>query len=264
MSDELASDIQKPDIGSLVTLYQFDATKMGAPSIWYFTQAVQDGAPVVFNSQEYTPIDIKADGFDITTEGTSIRPRLAVSNVDNTLASEVISYKDFLGCKLTRIRTLLKYIGDTEEAITDESFDDITDHNGESIFDTTGGGSESTFVEFPRDIYIIQQKIIQNKKIIQWELVAKTDLENLKIPRRQVLRDTCTHTYRYYQDGAFVYTDVSCPYTGATYYEQDGTLTTNPAEDVCGKKLSDCKLRYPLDSDQLPTRAFPMVARTRF
>ena len=237
-NDKIASDIQKPSVGELVTLYQLDATKYGAATVWYFTQSVNGGAPVFFNSQEYTPIDIKAEGFDISTEGTMPRPKLAVSNVDNTLAAEVISYKDFLGCKLTRIRTLSKYL------------------DGGSMADPT--------VEFPRDIYIIQQKVSQNKQAIQWELVAKTDLENLKIPKRQVLRDTCTHSYRYYSAGAFIYTDVSCPYTGASYFKASGAVTSDPAEDVCGRKLSDCKLRYPLDSDQLPTRAFPMVARTRF
>ena len=240
-NDKLSSDNQKPDVGELVTLYQLDVSSVvdtGDPQTWYFTQAVKDANTVYFNSKEYTPIDIKAEGFDLTTEGTSIRPKIAISNVDNTLAAEVIDYQDFLGCKLTRIRTLSKYL------------------DGEPLEDPT--------VMFPKDIYIIQQKIIQNHKIIQWELVSKTDLENLKIPRRQVLRDTCTHTYRYYKDGAFVYTNISCPYTGSNYFKRDGTTTTTPSEDVCGRKLSDCKLRYPLDSDQLPTRAFPMCARTRF
>lgn len=237
-NDKLSGDIQKPSVDSLVILYQLDATGVGAPSVWYFTNSVNNGVPVIFNSQEYTPIDIKAEGFDISTKGTMARPKLAVSNVDNTFASEVISYQDFLGCKLTRIRTLKKYL------------------DGEPLADPT--------VEFPRDIYIIHMKITQTKQMIQWELVAKTDLETLKIPKRQIIRDGCQHTYRYYIDGAFVYTNISCPYTGASYFKKDGTTTTNPAEDSCGRKLSDCKLRYPLDSDQLPTRAFPMVARTRF
>ena len=236
-NDTLASDLQKPSVGGLITFYQLDATNVGASSIWYFTQAVKDTGPVLFNSQEYTPIDIKAEGFDISTGGTMPRPTLAVSNIDSTLAAEIIDYNDLLGCKLIRIRTLSKYL------------------DGEPAADPT--------VEFPRDIYIIHKKVAQNKQIVQWELAAKIDLSNLKIPKRQILRDTCTHTYRHY-DGGFIYTNVSCPYTGSSYFEFDGTPTANAVEDVCGRKLSDCKLRYPLDSDQLPTRAFPMVARTRF
>jgi len=235
-NDTIASESQKPDVGELITLYQLDATHVGASSIWYFTQAVKDTGPVFFNSQEYTPIDIKAEGFDVSTGGTLARPKLAVSNVDSTLASEIIEYNDLLGCKLIRIRTLSKYL------------------DGEPAADPT--------VEFPRDVYTIHQKVIQNKQIVQWELAAKIDMNNLKIPRRQILRDTCTHTYRYYSSG-FVYTNISCPYTGSSYFTFDGTPTTNADEDVCGRKLSDCKLRYPLTTDQLPTRAFPMVARTR-
>lgn len=245
--ETLASGIQRPDVGELVTLYQLDLVKLGG-DVLYFTQAVKEGqGPIFFNSQEYTPIDIAAEGFDISTEGTMPRPKLAVSNVDSTLAALVISYNDFLGCKLIRIRTISKYL------------------DGEPEADPT--------VEFPRDIYIIQQKVMQNKQIIQWELAAKTDLENLKIPKRQILRDTCTHSYRTYDGTDFIYNDVTCPYNGedpGDFFKSDGTPCTE-AEDECGRKLSDCILRHTITTvsgvavtSELPTRAFPMVARTRF
>ena len=89
------------------------------------------------------------------------------------------------------------------------------------------------------------------------------DYEGTYLPKGQVLRDTCTHIYRVYTDGEFVYTNATCPYTGANYFKRDGSSTETASEDVCGKKYSDCKLRYPLKSDVLPTRAFPNVARIR-
>jgi phage-related protein len=88
-------------------------------------------------------------------------------------------------------------------------------------------------------------------------------METAMIPKRQVLRDACLAEYRYYDTAtaAFDYTRATCPYVGTSYFEADGTPTINPAEDQCGRKLSDCKLRF---TDLiLPTWAFPGVSRIR-
>jgi len=232
----LNSDIQKPNIGEIVTLFQIDATGLGAAKKWYFTQTLSGGNTISFDGDEYTPIDIHAEGFELSNTGKLPRPSLAISNVDSIIASEIIEYGDLLGALVIRVRTLSKYL------------------DGEPFADPT--------VKFPIDTYIINQKKLQNNKVIQFELITSIDLESLILPGRQILRDTCTHTYRYYTTGPdFVYTNVTCPYTGSNYFKANGDTTSEPAEDVCGKRLSDCELRYPLTSDELPTRAFPSVAR---
>ena len=233
---KIANVIQQPSVGSIVTLYKIDAMNLGADTPWYFTNMIKkdSSGPVVFNTITYSPIDIKAEGFEITTEGTMPRPTVAVSNVNNNIASAVEDYNDLIGAIVTRTRTIDKYL------------------DGESEADP--------LAVFPREIYVIQQKVAQNKNIIKWELTAKTDLDKLKIQKRQILRDYCTHTYRYRKDGNWVYGN--CPYAGTDYFKSDGTVTTIEF-DYCGRKLSDCKLRYPNTSDEIPTWAFPMVARTR-
>ena len=77
----------------------------------------------------------------------------------------------------------------------------------------------------------------------------------VKIPKRQILRDFCTHTYRLYDTGTgdFNYTNVTCPYTNPTYfYNRLGEHVTGPGDDKCGKQLRDCEMRYAGNRVGLP------------
>jgi lambda family phage minor tail protein L len=239
LDPKIAHDTQQLDVGEYVVLFDLDCTPIGG-SVYHFCPTTitdstsQQSTTVVYNGVSYLPIDVKLEGFEITSDGQQPRPKITVANVNLTFASLVTSLNDLVGAQLTRRRTFKKYL------------------DGEIDADPTA--------QFPVDIYIIERKTIQNKFQIQWELSSFLDLSGRYIPARQILRDTCTHRYRIYIGGAFVYTNVTCPYTGVNYFDEDGNVVVDPADDVCGRRLSDCDLRYPLDSDELPTRAFPGVA----
>jgi lambda family phage minor tail protein L len=239
-NEKIASDIQQLELGEAITLFDLDTTVIGGDSIYHFTPNVavdstsEEASSIYFNSVEYLPIDLQLEGFEVTSEGTQPRPTITVANISLTFAAAIESLDDLVGATLTRRRTFKKYLDDEPGADTD--------------------------AQFPVDIYIIDRKSVHNKFIITWELASYLDLTGKKIPARQIIRDTCTHRYRVYVDGSFVYTNVTCPYTDATYFESDGTPTIDPAEDVCGRRISDCKLRFG-DNEELPTRAFVGVSR---
>jgi lambda family phage minor tail protein L len=140
---------------------------------------------------------------------------------------------------LTRRRTLKKYL------------------DGEPGADPTA--------EFPADVWEISKKMGEDKLSITFELHPFIDREGRKIPGRVILRDTCSFLYRYYDSG-FVYpapvNSESCPYTGSSYWKRDGSSTGDPALDDCGKRVSDCKLRFGTHDD-LPYLAFPGVGITK-
>jgi lambda family phage minor tail protein L len=83
----------------------------------------------------------------------------------------------------------------------------------------------------------------------------------MQLPRRQVLRDTCLHTYRVWNGTAFDYSRATCPYTGSATFAADDTVSDN-AHDRCSRLVSGCKERFG-ETAVLPTRAFPGVARYR-
>lgn len=240
LDDKIAHDTQQLDVGEYVVLFDLDATDIGG-SVYHFTpttitdSTTEISTSIWFNGVEYFPIDVKLEGFEITSDGQQPRPRITLSNVSLTFASLLTSYNDLVGATLTRRRTFKKYL------------------DGEPGADPTA--------QFPVDVYIVERKSIHNKIQIQWELSSFLDLSGRYIPGRQVLRDTCTHRYRIYVGGSFDYTDVTCPYVGANYFDEDGNVEVNPSNDKCGRRLSDCNLRFPLETDELPTRAFPGVSR---
>lgn len=232
---KIKQTIQQLDPGAIIALYDLDASNLGGDTYHFCEFDTTSGTSVVFNGITYSPLPLKIEGVEYKGDGTMPRPHITVSNINLTFASIIITYNDLIGAKLTRRRTFVKYLDDQPDA--DPS------------------------AQFPADIYYIERKVNHNKYQIEWELLALVDIEGVLIPKRQVLRDTCTHRYRVYKDGSFDYSNATCPYTGSSYYKADGTSTTDPSEDNCGRKLFDCRLRYPNNTDTLPTRAFPGVGK---
>ena len=230
---KIKKDIQSLNIGSAkVDLYMWDTSLLGGP-VYYITPMTENGANIFFNGIEYVQHPVSFTGMDKKSDGTLPRPRMVVANTFLTFVALINAYRDALGTKVTRIRTFQKYI------------------DGHSGADANA--------QFPADVFFIEQKVRQNKNFIEFELVSPLDTGATVIPKRQVL-SYCQHRYRTYLDGGLSYARATCPYTGSGYYNKSGVITTADL-DVCGKKLSDCELRYPLNSDQLPFKGYPGVGQ---
>ena len=185
--EDIASDVQKSAVGDMIFLYEIDLTDVGLDATIYFSEAVDDDYTTIsFNSRTYQPIQMEATGWEISGEGTLPRPRIKVSNVLITFAPFIITYDDMIGAKFTRRRTLKKYL------------------DGES--------EENPSAEFAPDIFVIYQKTAHNKYEIEFELSAYMDFEGVMIPKRQIIRDFCSHRYRFWNGSEFDYTLASCPY----------------------------------------------------
>jgi len=231
---KIKGQIQKLTSGQLIELYTLDLAPIGQAVTYNFCNGTMDNGDMVeFNNVEYTPLPVESEGWEQTGEGKLPRPTIRVSNVTGVLQASVIANNDLVGCELTRRRTFYQYLD--------------------------GGSSPDPSAQFPVDTYIVDKKTKQNRIMIEWELVASLDIENIEIPRKQAM-GTCTHRYRNYVGSNFVYTDVTCPYTTATYFTDLGASTANPALDNCGRRLRDCKLRYGTIVI-LPFEGFPNIKR---
>jgi lambda family phage minor tail protein L len=263
-NEKIKSDIQRLDVGSaLVDLWSIDTTFIGG-SIYYITPMTEeptavapsdsytadDGLdttfdpdspfwstsgtlPVRFNGRDYLPLPLEVTGMEVIGDGRLPRPRLKVANVGLTFVGLLNAHNDAVGSKVTRIRTFQKYIDGHSEA----------DANA----------------QFPADVFFIEQKITQNKYMIEFELVSPLDIGNTMLPRLQTT-SYCSHRYRLFKDGGFNYTTATCPYVGAGCFNSSGEATTADL-DKCGKKLSDCELRFSLATDVLPFKGFPMIGQ---
>jgi len=233
LNDKIQSSVVKFDPGQLVDLWEVDTTDIGG-SIFYFTpNTTESGTSVYLNGVEYLPIEVEIEGLEHKADGVQARPTIRISNVNQTFTASIVSLNDMVGSKLTRRRTFRKYLDD--------------------------GAAADSAAQFPTDIYYIERKKAHNPLFIEWELVSIIDQVNRQLPKRQILRDICSHTYRVW-DGvsAFDYTDATCPYTGDLVFDENGDTTTSGL-DACGKRLFDCNLRFV--DEEKPFRGFPGVSR---
>lgn len=248
----------------VVTLFDLDLRDLGGP-IFHFTPEIISGGGVLlaedgsvalnedgtaiplegegiefitWRGEQYIPMPIEASGFEMSSNGQLPRPKLTVANVLGLIKPEMIAYNNFVGATVTRWRTFAKHL------------DQGVDPDSE--------------VFFPLDIYKIDRKSGENSVMVEFELATSLDQEGLQLPRRQIIRSACTHGYRVWNEEAqsFDYTKATCPYAGGTYYDANGAVVTDPAQDVASKQLNTCcKLRFA--NQALPTRAFPGVGRFR-
>lgn len=225
----IESDIQKLDPGKIVVLYVLDATILGGTINRFHPGTNELKASVVWQGNTYQPWPIIAEGFDKTSKGKIPRPTLKVANIGGVISDIAILYQDLVGATLTRKRTFVRYLDAVNFA----------------------GGVNPTAdpnVHFQDDVFSVNRKVNDNKKFIEFELSAASDVSGVKLPRRQVVQNVCQWVYR----------SSECSYAGGPVAKLDDTPTADPNLDKCGKRLASCELRFGANQP-LPFGAFPGV-----
>lgn len=224
---------------SLITLYELDCSSIGAGIYHFCSEKEVGGSSISFNNVFYQQIDLKAEGFEWTSDGTLPRPKLSVSTINSTFYSLVVATTGAQGCVLKRTRTFAKFLDSGEYG--------------------------SQHLSFPVDVYIIDRILSFTKNSIEWELITPMDIPNAKIPSRLAMRDLCPWIYRSYNKDTdtFEYDNTSnaCPYTGDRYSDNLGMPCTKD-KDSCGHRLSDCVYRHGT-ARALPFGGFVGLAQNR-
>jgi lambda family phage minor tail protein L len=185
-----------------------------------------DGQPVYWQGNRYEPIPVEAEGFEIPSTGKLPRPRLRAANLGGELGAFLRSIKDGLKAKVTRKRTLAKYL--------------------DARNFPQGNPNADPNAHFPDEIYFVSRKTSENAVFVEIELAAAFDVEGIMLPRRQVLASVCNWQYR----------SAECSYAGDPVQDIDGNPTADPAKDRCRKTLDACRARFGA-SAALPYGAFP-------
>lgn len=241
----IKDDILKLTPGNLITFYSLDlstcykADGTQVSDVYRWCDGVNElGNDIVFGGNTYIRMPIQASGFDKTGDGSMPRPKLVVANIMGVLGALSRDFNDLCGAKLTRLRTFTKYI------------DAVNFSDGNAFADP------SQYLD--KELWIIDRKASETHLFIEWEMASPFDLNNVKLPRRQTIQNSCSWRYRVYKNGAFDYTNAGeCGYTGTNYFDANDNQTTM-ANDVCGKRLSSCKLRFGTQAI-LPFGGFPSV-----
>lgn len=284
---EIIDTVQLQEVDdSLVDLYELEVRG----ETIYLYGGLDGGASVQFSDgsqlNEYFEFPIELEGIDMSSDGAASRPTLRIANVISLIglmnndASEIgneaaylgiVKNEDLIGAKITRRRTLGKYLGQA--------------------------GSP---VEFPKQIFILDRISSENNVVVEFELASPFDVEGVKLPARVVIGKYCPWKYQgasdsppcggctWPKDSRGLYLDINDdPITGhtvynngTTYFAQDKVSYNDniyrcvrdnvgnqpdksPAYwvriDLCGKTISSCKARFQNTNTNapLPFGGFP-------
>lgn len=250
----LNSDFQKLYVDGLITLFELDASTLGAGILRFhghiayqdwervyayaglqnafagdqntFAGKIFDNGTekvwmrnIIWQGQVFEPMALEVSGLEMRTDGKASAPTLSMSNNINGIQGAVSAYclqfDDFAGAKLKVITTLSKYLDS-------ENF---------------SSGNPTASNEAKEQIWYVEQKTSENAQAVTFELSNPIDFEGKKIPLRQITgmcHWACTGGYR----------GEECGYTGAAMFTDKDEPTDNPALDRCGGRIRSCKLHF--------------------
>lgn len=204
------ADIQSLEPGALVELFEVDASALGAEIYRFHSQLVEGS--IMFQGLEYGPWPVEASGFEMTGTAKQPIPTLTLGNISGFITSLCIYFSDLVGSKLTRRRTLSKYLDGMPDADPDE--------------------------QFPPDVWYVERKALENSTKVQFELSSPLDFAGQQLPRGQIIANTC----RWLTIGG--YRGPYCGYNGPPVATEFDVITSDATKDKCGGLVKSCKLRF--------------------
>ena len=183
------SDIQKVNPSSIIELFKLELKEglnyeTGNPDNVTTTYRFHAGSNldaygnIFWNGEEYLRFPVEASGFAFQ-RGQLPRPTITVSNMGTPsmslallAANSFTAGNDLTGAKVTRIRTMAKFV-------------DAANFSGA----TNPFGTPDPDAEFPREVYYIDRKSAENRQVVQFELAAVFDMAGIRAPKRQCTRD---------------------------------------------------------------------------
>lgn len=266
-SAELISELQAIAPTEVIVLFQLELNEdqHGIASTHYFSAAREGGAGgIVFGGQTYTAIPLEADGFAYSGQGTLPRPTLRISNLFSTITALIATLPNGLeGAKVTRLRTLAKYI-DSENFIGSGYETYVVADYWEVGYSSNNTTADSTAL-FPKEIYYVDRKSAENRSLIEFELASAFDLAGVRAPKRQCI-SRCQWVYKSAECGYDPDVGPGKTVEGVNYrffnandeFEDEIGNAITEAADVCGKKQSSCECRFG-DTNQLPFGGYPGI-----
>ncbi len=229
----ITSEIQKLDAGAIIELFVLDATPLGGSLMRFHAGTNHLNGNVVWQGNTYIRFPVEASGFEYNGSGQLPRPKIRVSNYLSAITALLLSYQDLLGTKIIRKRTLKKYL---------------------DAVNFVGGVNPTAdnTAEFPEEIFYIDRKTNENREAVEFELAVSFDVAGIALPRRQIIQNVCSWRYR----------GPECGYAGTNYFTAADKATSDPALDVCGKRLTSCQCRFGT-SNTLPFGGFPAAGLFR-
>jgi lambda family phage minor tail protein L len=217
--ESVKRELHSLEPSAIIELFQLHLTAAvnGVDLVYYYHAGTNElSQDLVFGGITYSAVPIEVDGFEVTTKGTLPRPRMKIANADGAISALLLAYNP-LQAEVRRIRTCKKFL----DAVNFESGTNAT-ADPTAMFN---GGYESWYID---------RVSAENPELVEFELIGKLDLTNLRLPGRQVV-EHCP----------WVYKGSECGYKPGKMFNLQNQQVTNAADDQCAKNLKACELRFP-------------------
>lgn len=216
----LNSDFQKLSIDGVITLFELDASRLGAGILrFHGHNHDKNNGNIIFRTQEYSPQALNVTGLEMRSDGKASTPTLTLANniggVQGAVSAYCLQFNDFATASLRVITTLAKYL------------DPINFENG----------NPNASDECKEQLWFVEQKTSENHAQVTFELSNPIDFEGQKIPVRQITNYCHWAVMGQYRGEA-------CGYTGAAMFDEFDKPTDNPLLDKCGGRMTSCVCRF--------------------
>jgi phage-related protein len=252
---EVTSALQEIAPGALIELFQLElnVAQHGVAETYYFHAGTNANGygELVWDGQPYMALPIEVEGFENRGQGTLPRTKMRISNLMGTITALILTLPEGLeGAKLTRIRTLARFIDDAnftsnDYLLTEDSFALLYEDNT-FIYQEIGNpfGAADPLAQFPSEVFFVDRKSAENRDVVEFELASAFDMAGVRAPKRQCIT-RCQWVYR----------SAECSYTGTNYFNVSDVAVDNASDDVCGKRIDSCKARFGQNAE-LPHGGF--------
>ena len=230
MSDVIIFDeLLKDSPLAVIELFELhlDLAIHGSDTIYRFFNGVvvqtQTGE-IIYQGKTYMAMPIEADGFEYKVGQSGFpRPTLRVGNLFSVVSALLLNVNqttygnDLTGAKVIRRRTLTRFL------------DDVNFDNDTNPYVPPGG--TLTHEELPQEIYFVNRKVLETRDVVEFELAASLDLENIRGPKRQCLQNICQWQYKGGADGTLE----GCPWrpdgviNDLRFYDENDNLLNGTA-----------------------------------
>src|ERR1051326_8208503 len=156
-TEALTSEIQKLAPSAVIELFVLDATSLGGDILRFHAGTNELRQNVVWQGETYQRYPIEASGFEFTGQGQLPRPKIRVANILSAVTTLLMNYDDLIGAKLTRKRTMAKFL----DAVN---------------FDGGVNPDADPDAEFSEDVYFVDRKSSEDRDVVEFELASSLDL----------------------------------------------------------------------------------------
>tara|TARA_R100001509_G_scaffold53251_1_gene29224 strand:- start:41 stop:664 length:624 start_codon:yes stop_codon:yes gene_type:complete len=193
------TELNKINPSSVIELFELELTvgthiaagnPQSLPTVYRFHAGanLNNFGEVIYQSNAYQRVAVKVSGFERNSKGVVPRPLITFSNVggiiQNPATGLVITMSDFLNnVNLVTPHNDLVDAKITRKMPLASALDNANFASGSNPFGTPSAD------RLRDEIFVIDRKATENRRIIEFELTAAHDLQNRQIPQRVVTRD---------------------------------------------------------------------------